>query len=126
MAGIGEDVHLRFYPGGFVFEVEGGHAFGDVWAVAVTGGDEERRHAFGGIEEAGGAGVDETLKVGTAGLLLDGVCRVFLPGIIVMAAKAASSPPAEKPRMPMQFGWMCHSAARLRTVRRARRASAMA
>ena len=43
-----------------------------------------------------------------------------------MALNAASSPPAEKPRIPIRSGRIFHSSARARIIRRARRVSAMA
>jgi beta-lactamase regulating signal transducer with metallopeptidase domain len=85
---VGEDVHLGLHAGGFVFEVERGHAFGDVRAVAVTGGDEQRRHAFLSGKETRSAGIDEALEVRAAGLALDRVGGVFLAGIVRHSGKS--------------------------------------
>ena len=85
---VGEDMHLGLHAGGFVFEVERGHAFGDVRAVAESGGDEQRRHAFFSRKETRSAGIDESLKVGAAGLALDRVGGVFLAGIVRHSGKS--------------------------------------
>ncbi len=81
VTGVGEDVQLSFDASGLVLEVESSHAFGDVGPVAVAISDEERRQAFFSVEEAGGAGIDERLEVGTAGLLLDDVGGVFFASV---------------------------------------------
>jgi hypothetical protein len=75
VSGVAVDVQLRFHTGGLVFEIEAGHALGDVGAVAVAAGDEERGHAFLHGEEVGGAGIDQRLEVGAAACLLDGIGR---------------------------------------------------
>ena len=96
MAGVGVDVEFGFHTGGFVFEIKSGHAFGDVGAVAVAAGDEERGHAFLGVEEAGGAWVDEALEVGAAGLLFDGIGGVFLAGIVLHGGKGGEFAPSRE------------------------------
>ena len=81
VAGFAVDVEFGFDAGGFVFEVEAGHAFGDVWAVAVAAGDEDGGHAFFGGEEVGSAGVDEGLEVGAGAGVVDGVWGVGFAGV---------------------------------------------
>lgn len=73
MTGVGVDVQLGFDVGFLVFEVEGGHAFGDVGPVAVTAGNEQWRHAFLDGEEMRSAGIDEGLEVRAGTGAFDGI-----------------------------------------------------
>ena len=63
MAHVGENVQFGFHSGLLVLEIKRGHALGDVRAVAITAGDEERRHAFLHREQIGRAWVDQGLKI---------------------------------------------------------------
>lgn len=81
MAGFAVDVQFGLHAGGFVFQVEAGHAFGDVRPVAVAAGNEHGWHAFFGGEQVGGSRVDERLEIGAAAGLVDGVGSTGLSGV---------------------------------------------
>lgn len=93
MAGVGVEMQLGGDFGGLVFEVERGHALGDVRTVVEAGGDEERRHAGHRIEKAGGAGVDEGLEVRAAGQALDDIGGVLLAGVVLHGGKGGEFTP---------------------------------
>ncbi len=126
VASRGEDVRFDRHAGILVLlqELERGNRA----ALVVAGGRQKRRRRGGrhGRLDRERPGINEDREVGPAVEPVDGIGRLRVAVAVAKLIKPTTSPPAENPITPTRFGSTPNSGARLRTVRIARYASALA